>query len=74
MEPKEKYDHEAVDRLNESNWIWGFFYYNRKDKNFFVLNRKSPPGWTINFASPYSILAVIGIIALIVLAEWLKSV
>ena len=41
------------------NWIWGIFYFNRKDKRIFLPKRIEWMGITINFANPKSILAVV---------------
>lgn len=48
-----------------SNYKWGIFYYNKADKRIF------PPkslgiGWTVNFANPVSVVAMIVIIILVV--------
>jgi uncharacterized membrane protein len=45
-----------------SNWKWGIFYFNKKDKRIFPPKRDKYAGWTVNFANPYSILAIIAII------------
>lgn len=42
-----------------NNWIWGIFYFNRKDKRIFLPKRIEWMGITINFANPKSILAVV---------------
>ena len=47
-----------------SNYKWGIFYYNKADKRIF------PPksfgiGWTVNFANPVSVFALIVIIILV---------
>ncbi|MEO6901711.1 MAG: DUF5808 domain-containing protein [Bacteroidia bacterium] len=48
---------------DESNWKWGIFYYNKKDKRIFPPKRNKFLGWTVNFANPLSILILIIIIA-----------
>jgi uncharacterized membrane protein len=45
-----------------SNWRWGVFYYNKQDKRLFPPKRIRGFGWTVNFANPYSYLALLGII------------
>jgi uncharacterized membrane protein len=50
---------------NPGNWKLGIFYFNPKDKRVFVLKRLPGMGLTINFANPYSILVILGLIALI---------
>ena len=42
-----------------SNWIWGIFYFNKKDKRIFLPKRIEWMGITINFANPKSILALL---------------
>jgi uncharacterized membrane protein len=60
--------------MNEDNWKFGIFYYNKDDKRLFPPKRNKFLGWTVNFANPYSILAMILAIALvIVVAESLKK-
>lgn len=53
-------------RNDPSKWILGVFYYNKDDKRIFPPKRIPWMGWTINFANPYSILFMIGLILLIV--------
>jgi uncharacterized membrane protein len=58
------------DELNKeysdpSNWIWGIFYFNKKDKRIFPPKKDKYAGWTVNFANPYSILAIIVLIILL---------
>ena len=50
------------DPSNPSNWKWGIFYFNQKDKRIFPPKRDKYAGWTVNFANPYSILAMIVLI------------
>jgi uncharacterized membrane protein len=45
-----------------ANWKWGLFYYNKNDKRIFPPKRIAALGWTVNFANPYSILVMLGII------------
>ncbi len=49
-------------RYDPSNWIWGIFYFNKKDKRIFPPKRSRMMGLTINFANPYSIGAFVAII------------
>jgi uncharacterized membrane protein len=54
------------------NWKWGIFYFNRRDKRIFPPKRDKYAGWTVNFANPYSILAIIVLIILMkIVAEYL---
>lgn len=48
-----------------SNWKYGVFYYNKKDKRFILPKRIKALGWTVNFAKPYAIPVLVGIIILI---------
>ncbi len=50
-----------------SNWIFGIFYFNKKDKRIFPPKRLSLLGWTINFANPFSIMTFVAIILLMIL-------
>ncbi len=50
-----------------SKWIWGIFYFNRDDKRLFPPKRQAFMGWTVNFANPNSVLALLAIVALIML-------
>ncbi len=47
------------------NWKAGVFYYNPEDKRIFPPKRIEGIGWTVNFANPYSVAIMVGIIALI---------
>jgi uncharacterized membrane protein len=60
--------------MNEDNWKFGIFYYNKDDKRLFPPKRNKFLGWTVNFANPYSILAMILVITLLILVgESLKK-
>ncbi|MBX3165203.1 MAG: hypothetical protein KF900_12065 [Bacteroidetes bacterium] len=60
---------------DNSNWIWGLFYFNREDKRLFPPKRIPLLGWTINFANPYSVLAFAGLIfAVVSLVHFLTSI
>jgi uncharacterized membrane protein len=50
-----------------SNWVWGVFYYNKEDKRLFPPKR-TYLGWTMNFANPRSILAMLGLCIVLILA------
>jgi uncharacterized membrane protein len=43
---------------NDPTWKWGLFYFNKEDKRIFPPKRYGI-GWTVNFANPKSILALI---------------
>jgi uncharacterized membrane protein len=49
-----------------SNWRWGIIYYNKKDKRIFPPKKYRGFGWTVNFANPFSILAFLAIILLLI--------
>ena len=50
---------------DSENWIWGIFYFNRKDPRLFPPKKKKFFGWTVNFANPYSILALLSLLVVI---------
>lgn len=54
-------------RDDPSNWIWGIFYFNPKDKRIFPPKKDKYAGWTINFANPVSIGAMIALLAAMIL-------
>lgn len=55
------------------NWKLGIFYFNRKDKRLFPPKRFYG-GWTLNFANPYSIIAtVVLVVLIIVIAKAIKG-
>ncbi len=67
------------DELNKENsdpsyWIWGIFYFNKNDKRIFPPKRDKYAGWTVNFANPFSILAIIVLIILLaVIGSYFKK-
>ena len=59
---------------NPNNWKWGCIYYNKVDKRIFPPKRNKYMGWTVNFANPISILALIIVcVTLILISKYLKS-
>jgi uncharacterized membrane protein len=44
---------------DSNNWKFGIIYFNPKDKRLFPPKRVPWAGWTINFANPFSILALL---------------
>jgi len=60
---------ETLDRWHNDpeNWKLGLFYFNKPDKRIFPPKRIQGMGWTVNFANPWSILSIVGIIALFLL-------
>ncbi|WP_010662523.1 DUF5808 domain-containing protein [Marinilabilia salmonicolor] len=55
---------------NPNNWK-GVFYFNRKDPRLMVPKQIPSMGWTLNFASPYSWITLIGIIVIIIASSYL---
>jgi uncharacterized membrane protein len=68
METNEKPGKETMNAWHDdpSNWKLGIFYYNKMDKRLFPPKRVRYFGWTVNFANPYSVLVLLGIIILII--------
>lgn len=57
-----------------SNWKLGIFYFNKDDKRIFPPKRIRYFGWTVNFANPISIFALVAIVAIIlVISAYLKK-
>jgi uncharacterized membrane protein len=56
-------------RSNPENYKWGVFYFNRKDSRVVLPRRNRMMGWTMNFASPYTYLIIIGFIVLAILMK-----
>lgn len=52
-------------RKNPGNWK-GLFYFNRNDSRVIVPKKNPSMGWTLNFASPSTYIALILIILIIV--------
>jgi uncharacterized membrane protein len=44
---------------DSANWVWGIFYFNKKDNRIFVPKRLEWMGITLNFANPKSYLALL---------------
>lgn len=45
-------------REDPNNWKWGMFYFNPEDKRLMPPKYIKEMGWTVNFANPKSILAM----------------
>ncbi len=54
------------DNKKDNKGYFGPFYWNPEDKRIFVPKRWGY-GWTINFANPYSILALFAALVIILL-------
>ena len=70
METIEKPDKETRKAWHNApaNWKLGVFYYNKQDRRIFPPKRFQGMGWTINFANPFSYLAFVGMIIILILA------
>jgi len=56
-----------------ANWKWGIFYYNRLDKRILPPKRYQGMGWTVNFANPFSYLAFLGFMVIVVVILYFFS-
>ncbi len=67
MDNDNKPTKETLDAWHDdpSNWKLGIFYFNKDDKRIFPPKRMKYTGWTVNFANPYSIIALCGTIILL---------
>jgi uncharacterized membrane protein len=73
---EEKPTKEMLDNWHKdpNNWKWGIFYFNKSDNRIFPPKRNKYMGWTVNFANPISIFAIITLVAIIYfIANYLKS-
>jgi uncharacterized membrane protein len=67
---KTKYDKQFLDEMSKDPGNWkGFFYFNRKDPRIFVPKLNPSMGWTLNFASPYAYLTLIGIVLVVIIVQ-----
>lgn len=66
MDPNEKSNKDPFKEWcnDPSNWKFGVFYFNPKDERIFPPKRLNSLGWTVNFAKPFAIIAIILIIIL----------
>ncbi len=68
---KNKPDKEIPDTMSKDPGNWkGLFYFNRKDTRLIVPKLYPSRGWTFNFASPYTYVALIAIILIIVASQY----
>lgn len=75
MSPNNKPTKETLEKWHKDpkNWRWGIFYFNKDDKRIFPPKRIKQLGWTINYANPMSILAIVVVIAVIfIVVSYLK--
>jgi uncharacterized membrane protein len=70
---KTNFDQFEKDRMisDPINYKWGIFYFNPKDSRVVVPKRIQAMGWTMNFGSIYTYLAILGIIMVILASKWL---
>lgn len=75
MEPTNNPSKETLDKWHNdpNNWKLGIFYFNKEDKRIFPPKRKAQFGWTVNFANPLSVLAIVVIIALAILVTKIRK-
>jgi uncharacterized membrane protein len=76
METKQHHSKETLETWHNdpSNWKWGFIYYNKQDDRLFPPKRTKVLGWTVNFAKPKSIIAMVGLfVVVLILMKYLKS-
>ena len=57
-----------------NNLKWRWLYYNKEDKRIFPPKRNKIMGWTVNFANPISIIALVVLtVAIIIISRYLKA-
>jgi uncharacterized membrane protein len=56
-----------------NNWIWGMFYYNKKDQRLILPKRIAWMGLTINFANYKSVLLMIGIFFFVFIVSMIQK-
>ena len=71
MEQNEKPNEETLEQWHKdpSNWVFGIFYFNKKDKRIFPPKKFRAFGWTVNFANPLSVLSLLGVIIIITVIQ-----
>lgn len=67
---KKQFEPDELGKNSPDHYKWGIFYYNPEDTRVFVPKRWKWMGWTLNFASPFSYLIILGIIGLAFLLEY----
>ena len=75
MNSHQKPSKETLEKWHKdpNNWKLGIFYFNKQDKRIFPPKKLAQFGWTVNFANPISILAIILIITVTILITKLRS-
>jgi uncharacterized membrane protein len=71
---KPKLEEDVLDAMskNINNWK-GVIYFNRKDTRLMVPKRYPSLGWTLNFANPYSYIALILLALIVIIATLLAK-
>jgi len=65
---KKKSDQQILEMMSKDLGNWkGPFYFNRKDPRLIVPKLNSSLGWTFNFASPFSYITLILIVAVCII-------
>jgi uncharacterized membrane protein len=69
------FDQFESDRMinDPTNYKWGIFYFNPKDKRIVVPKRSKMMGWTLNFGNLYSYLLIFGLISIGLIYERLSK-
>jgi uncharacterized membrane protein len=57
-----------------ANWKAGIFYYNPLDKRLFPPKRIEAGGWTVNFANPFSVIVLLGILLLTIIIVYVAAI
>jgi len=55
------------------NYVLGQLYFNPKDKRIIVPKLNALFGWTVNFASPFSYLIIIGFVGFLIIINKIIS-
>lgn len=53
-------------RNNPDNYLWGIFYFNKKDYRYVLPKRNKMMGWTFNFAHPVTYIFLLAFILIII--------
>jgi uncharacterized membrane protein len=66
-----QFEDNELDRMRNDpeNYKWGIFYFINMDPGTILPKRNKLLGWTVNFASPYSWLILVGIIVFAILMD-----
>ncbi|HKI89341.1 MAG TPA: hypothetical protein VKA38_09955 [Draconibacterium sp.] len=68
---KNRFDEFELDKVRNApdNYIWGIFYFNRRDYRIILPKRNKPLGWTLNFAKIETYLILLILIGGVILAS-----